>query len=242
LKIHNPIIYFVLLLFSSLINGQNIDQRSMQAIDNSVLNDMKISGAPGAVIGIVQNGKIIYQKAYGIRDSKTKMPVTYSTLFLTASVTKVFTTTALLIACEKNNVDVSTPVGNIIKGLSPKLSQLTIHQILSQSSGLLDHWPTRKKYKNDVSEYFTHYGDKLVSEELASVFSYTNFGHVLAGWILSTLNDSSFTEAIDELIFEPLKMESSTFDINIAKLNNYSAGHINGKSVAHKLTYPCLVM
>jgi len=217
-----------------------MDQRSIQAIDDSVLNDMKISGAPGAVIGIVKNGNIIYQKAYGIRDSKTRVPVTNSTLFLIASVTKVFTTTALLIACEKNNIDVNTPVGNIIKGLSPKLSQLTIHQILSQSSGMLDHWPTRKKYKNDVSEYFTHYGDKLVCEELTSIFSYTNFGHVLAGWILATLNDSSFTDAIDELIFKPLKMDSSTFDVNIAKLNNYSAGHINGKSVTHKLTYPLI--
>ncbi len=212
----------------------------MQAIDNSVLNDMKISGAPGAVIGMVQDGKIIYQKAYGIRDTKTKIPVDNSTLFLIASVTKVFTTTALLIACEKNNIDINTSVGDIIKDLSPKLSQLTIHQILSQSSGMLDHWPTRKKYKNDVAEYFTHYGDKLVNEELASIFSYTNFGHVLAGWILTILNDSSYTEAIDELIFKPLKMDSSTFDVNIAKLNNFSAGHINGKSVAHKLTYPLI--
>ena len=232
---------FILFLFvSTIFFAQDIDQRSILEIENVVKNDMQISGAPGATIAAVKNDKIIYQKAFGISNSKTKIPVNTSTLFLTASVTKIITTTALLIACEKSNIDVNTPVGQIMSNLSPKLSQITIHQILSQSSGILDHWPTRKKYKNDALEYFAHYGDKLVCQELESVFSYTNFGHVLAGLILATLNESSFQDAIDELIFNPLQMNSSTFDINIAKLNNYSSGHKNGRSVAHKLTYPLI--
>ncbi len=232
---------FLLFLFaSSIIFAQKIDQRSILEIEKTVQNDMQVSDAPGAVIAIVKENEIIYQKAFGIRNSKTKIPVNTSTLFLTASVTKIITTTALLIACERNNIDLNTPVGQIISNLSPKLSQITIHQILSQSSGILDYWPTRKKYKNDPIEYFTHYGDKLVCQELDSVFSYTNFGYALAGLVLATLNETSFQDAIDELILNPLKMDSSTFDVNMAKLNNYTTGHLNSRSVSHKLTYPLI--
>ncbi len=223
-----------------MIFGQEIDQKIIQDIDKFVREDMKASGAPGAVVGIVKDEKIIYQKAYGLNDTKNKIPVNNTTLFLTASVTKVITTTALLLICDRNNIDVNTPVGEIIKDLPQALSQITIHEILSMSSGILDHWPTRKKYKEDFESYFLHYGDKLVVKELQSVFSYTNFGHVLAGWLLATLNNSSFTEAVDELIFEPLKMESSTFDIEIAKQRSYSLAYKNGKKVKHKLTYPLI--
>lgn len=231
-------IVILFLFVTSTLFSQNIEQRSIHEIEQVVQNDMQISNAPGAAIAFIKNGKIAYQKAFGISNAKTKTPVNTSTLFLTASVTKVITTTALLIACEKNNISVNTPVGKIVSNLSPKLSRLTIHQILSQSSGILDHWPTRKKFKNDLLEYYTRYGDKLVCEELESVFSYTNFGHALAGLILMKLNESTFQEAIDALVFKPLNMNSSTFDINIAKLNNYSTGHKNGKVSAHKLIYP----
>jgi len=240
LKKHRYPILILLVFYTLLVFGQNIDQRSIKDIEWVVANDMKISRAPGAVIAVLKNDSLIYQKAFGLSNSKTKSPINTSTLFLMASVTKVFTTTALLILCEKNNIDLNTPVGDIIDNLSPKLSNLTIHQILSQSSGMLDHWPTRKKFKNDLHTYFTHYGDKLINENLESVFSYTNFGHVLAGYLLEKLNTSTYQEAMDALIFKPLQMNSSTFDVNIAKLNNYTTGHIKGKSVAHKLTYPLI--
>ncbi len=226
------------LISSIIINGQEIIQYSVEGIEEVVQNDLKVSRAPGAIIAFIQNGKIVYQKPFGITSKKTKVPINTETLFLTASVTKTITTAALLLACEKQGIDVQTPIGNILPDLSPKLSSITIHEILSMSSGIIDYLPTKKIYKEDAAAYFEHYGDKLVSKELQSVFSYTNIGHVLAGSILATVTESTFFEAIQELILDPIKMENTTYYESEAQLKGYCAGHKMGSRVKHKLIYP----
>ena len=99
---------------------------------------MKISGAPCAVIGVVKDGKMIYEKAFGFCDINTKEPVDTNTVFSVASVTKCVTAIALLTKLEENKIDMNTPVGNIIDSLTPKLSQVTLRQLLSHTGGVVD--------------------------------------------------------------------------------------------------------
>jgi CubicO group peptidase (beta-lactamase class C family) len=225
-------------LSSGAVSGQKTKNYDLDAIDEVAQKDLEVSGAPGAMIAFVQDGEIVYQKAFGISNKKTKVPVNTETLFLTASVTKIITTTALLMACEKQGIAVNTPIGNILEYLSPKLSLITIHEILSMSSGIIDYLPKKKIYREDVEAYFEHYGDKLVSNELQGFFSYTNIGHVLAGSLLAEITELTFFEAIQQILFDPIKMENSTYYESVAHSKGYSAGHKNGSKVKHELTYP----
>src|SRR6476659_307967 len=126
-------------LFPLGIYSQNINQSKIDKLDSNIKNDMKISGAPGAVLGVVKDGKIIYEKAFGLCNVNTKMPVDTSTIFYVASVTKCVTAIALLTKLEEDKIDINTPIGNIIDSLSPKLSQVTIRQLLSHTAGLVDY-------------------------------------------------------------------------------------------------------
>ncbi|HRI79811.1 MAG TPA: serine hydrolase domain-containing protein, partial [Cyclobacteriaceae bacterium] len=124
------------LLFNS--NGQSPTLSRITELENAIQGDMKVSGAPGVIIGVVKDGQIIYQKAFGISNINTQIPVNNSTIFQMASISKTFTATALLIACEKHNIDINAPIGNIVKELPPRLSKVTIHQLLSHNSGIID--------------------------------------------------------------------------------------------------------
>jgi len=221
--------------------GPETDHLSMdiqQSIDSVVQSDMEVSGAPGAMVLVTREGMPLFEKAYGLRNARSKEPVTPSTLFLTASVTKTITTAALLTACHQKGVSVDTPVGEILKDLPDELARLTLHEILSQSSGVLDHWPTRKKWKNDPALYFSHFGDRLVSHELQGVFSYTNYGHVLAGLVLSKLQGKPFEEAVREILLTPLGMDRTTYDVTGENWQNHAAAHRKGKVVEHEYTFP----
>ena len=229
-----------ILMFTGLTWGQKTENYNLESIEEAVRNDLKESGAPGAMIAFIQNDRIVFQKPYGISNKKTKIPVNTETLFLTASVTKVITTAALLIVCEQKDIDLNTPIGNFLNYLSPKLSSITIHEILSMRSGIIDYLPAKKNYKNNKEAYFKHYGDKLVSNELQSVFSYTNIGHVLAGSLLAVITGSTFSEAIEQLIFDPINMENSTYYESVAQLKGYSAAHKRGSKVKHELIYPLI--
>ena len=222
-------------------NGQNPFESELEKVlDSVVLADMKEAKAPGAMIRVTRNGTALVDKPYGIRSAKTKEPVTTSTLFLTASVTKVITTTTLLTLCHDEGIPTDTKVGSILKDLSPQIGALSIHQILSQSSGILDHKPTRKKWKNSATEYFKHYGDKIFCKELEGVFSYTNYGHVLAGLLIEELSGGSFEDVVQKRIFDPLHMTHSTYSVVDEKWANHASAHRSGKAVSHGYTFPMI--
>lgn len=231
----------IILLFLPLFAQTLIAQAEIvSAIDSVVGADMEAARAPGAMILVTREGVPMFEKAYGIRNAKTKEPVTSSTLFLTASVTKTITTTALLTLCHEKGISTDTPIANILDSLPSEIGALTIHQILSQSSGILDHKPTRKKWKNDPMAYFIHYGNKLFSKPLKGVFSYTNYGHVLAGLLLTEISGSPFEETIQKRIFDPLNMTQSTYSVLDEKWSNHAAAHRGGKAVKHGYTFPMI--
>lgn len=136
---------------------------------------------------------------------------------------------ALLMACEKNNVDINAPIGNIIKELPASLSKISIHQLLSQNSGMLDSWPDNNECNDDLLQYFLNAGDYALFEEPGKVFSYSNNGFALAGLLLTTLNKSSYPKAINDILIKPLKMTKTTFDIRQVTTDFFSTGHTNGK-------------
>lgn len=231
------------LLFSLsflFLQAWQLDDIQLNKIKAQVDKDLQISGAPGAVIAVVQNGNLLLQEAIGLSNSKTKDSVSKATLFLTASVTKSVTTAALLTVCHHQGIDMQTKVKEFLPDLPKDIGNLSLHQILSQSSGILDHWPTRKKFMNNGIDYFQRYGDVLVNKSLQGVFSYTNFGHALAGLILSKLLETSFEQAMDSIILNPLNMSATTYNIDSARLHDYSAAHKNGKKVKHVYTYPLI--
>lgn len=240
----NPfrIVTLLLVLAVSIqINGQNpLGSELETLLDSVVRTDMKEAKAPGAMIRVTRNGTALVDKPYGIRSAKTKEPVTTSTLFLTASVTKVITTTTLLTLCHERGIPTDTQVGSILKDLSPQIGALSVHQILSQSSGILDHKPTRKKWKNSATEYFRHYGDKIFCKELEGVFSYTNYGHVLAGLLVEELSGRPFDETVQNQIFDPLNMTHSTYSVIGEKWANHASAHRSGKAVSHGYTFPMI--
>jgi len=231
------IVLLTLPLLGQTLMAQTAGER---AIDSVVRADMETARAPGAMILVAREGVILFEKAYGIRNTKTKEPVTASTLFLTASVTKTITTTVLLTLCHEKGISTGTPVGSILDSLPSEIGALTIHQILSQSSGILDHKPTRKKWKNDPMAYFSHYGNKLFSKQLEGVFSYTNYGHVLAGLLIEEISGSPFEETIQNRIFDPLDMTRSTYSVVGEKWSNHAAAHRGGKAVKHGYTFPMI--
>ena len=233
----------LLLACPLLAQGQQtkaLSTKLLNVVDSVVQADMKAANAPGAMILVAQNGMPVYEKPFGLRNAKTKEPVTSGTLFLTASVTKTVTTTTLLVLCHEKGISTDVRIGSILDSLPSQIAALSIHQILSQSSGVLDHKPTRKKWKNDPQAYFNRFGNRLFAEELQGVFSYTNYGHVLAGMLISKLSGAPFEEAVQERIFDPLGMTHCTYSVENEEESDHSAAHRGGKVVEHSYTFPMI--
>ena len=108
------------------------------AIEQTALAELSATKTPGAAIGIVYAGRLIFAKGFGTANVETGAPITPETLFRLGSTTKVLTASAVVSLASAGKIDLKETVGKYIHGLHPSIAQLTVDQILSHTSGLKD--------------------------------------------------------------------------------------------------------
>ena len=130
------LLMLVLLAEPSLAQRRRSDYRSLEKV---VLDELKETRTPGAVVAVVSGDRVIYAKGFGISNVETGAPVTPDMLFRVGSITKMLTATVLVSLSEEGRITLDTPVGDAVKGFDPRLSRLTAHQLLSHSAGIIDY-------------------------------------------------------------------------------------------------------
>lgn len=228
------LLFFLICLTQLGAAGQSLTHQQVAAIENSLKEEMASSFTPGLAICIIKDGRVCYSNSFGTANTATKQSLSDSTIFQIASVTKMFTSLALQMTLEKSNISLNEPIGSVLKGLSPGLASVTFAQLLNHTSGIIDAWPMKNTCPDDVLEYFATAGDKALFEKPGKVFSYSNNGYALAGLVIATLNRTSYTAAITNLILKPLQMSNSSFNLYDVAYKPLAAGHqvnnISGKA------------
>jgi CubicO group peptidase (beta-lactamase class C family) len=195
-------------------------------LDKVALEELKQRSAPGAAIAVVKDGQVIYAKGYGVASVETRAPVTPDMLFRLGSTTKMMTAAALATLAAAGKLQLGAPIGDYVKGLNPRLAQVTAHQLLSQSAGLRDFAATvtsnddaalgnqARSWKEDV--FFTEPG---------KIYSYSSPGYWLAGLVVEEVGGKPYADAMDELLFKPLGMSRSTLRPSVAMTYPLTTGH-----------------
>lgn len=89
-------------------------------------------------MAVVLDDRVVFARGFGFSDIETGMPVNPDTIFRIASTTKMLTAAALVSLSEQGKIKLDVPVGKYLQRLSPKLAQVTVHQLLSHTAGIRD--------------------------------------------------------------------------------------------------------
>ena len=225
----NKKLLFSIILFASfgfISNSQNLNDKTNKAnlaaeIDNIIQKQVDQDKIPGAVIQIKMRKNLIYKHTYGYAqkydfDHKQLNPLEKMTskhLFDVASLTKVIgTTTSIMILADKGLLNVEDPVSKYIKAFdTPEKREITIHHLLTHTSGLYEWYPVYYRASNKQESY------KLI-EELPLMFPvggqrrYSDLGFVLLGEIIEIVSKLPLEEFMKQNIFIPLGMKNTTFN------------------------------
>ncbi|MFD2568254.1 serine hydrolase domain-containing protein [Pseudotenacibaculum haliotis] len=163
-----------------------------------------------------RNDSILFTGNYGYRDLNYKVPLNNETLFELASVSKQFTALAIVQLVEKNLLNYTTKVNEIIKGFP--YQDITIEHLLRHQSGLQDYKKLLYRKKNwnrkrmathhDVVQLLMRLKPDLLFETGAK-YDYNNTGYALLAVIIEKLSGQSYGEYIKEQIFIPSGMTQS---------------------------------
>ena len=94
---------------------------------------------PGAAVLVVRDGEPLVRRSYGLADLEQGTPVTPSTNFRLASVTKQFTAAAILLLAEDGRLGLDDPARKWLPTLPAATDAVTIRQLLTHTSGLIDY-------------------------------------------------------------------------------------------------------
>ncbi len=195
-------------------------------LEKVILEELKATNTPGAAIAIVSGDKVIFVKGFGTSNIETGAPVTPDMLFRIGSTTKMYTTYALVALAEEGKIKLDSQIGNYVNGLSPKLSQVTAHQLMSHSAGVKDDAPAFGPHdESTMATTVRSWKDDYLFTEPGRIMSYSNPGLTLAGFVLQEVGGKSYADQISERLFKPLGMASTTFRPTEAMTRPLSQGH-----------------
>ena len=204
------------------------------AIDSMMQREMARTHTPGAQISVVQNGRVVYTKGYGVADVETGRPVTDRTLFQTGSVPKLFT--GLLLAQLANNgtLDLHAPASRYLPEIAGrKVGETTAHDLLTHSAGWINSgnaWGPLDENAFDVAH--RNIADTMIVPGLRGIYSYSNPSLAMAGYIAERAARRPFAVVQDSLLLRPLGMMRSTMRPMVAMTYDFSLGHVRAPGAA----------
>ncbi len=187
-------------------------------LDKFFAKEMPTKHIPGAVVALVKDGEILVSKGYGYANVEKKIPVAPDkTLFRVASISKLFTGTAVMQLYEQGLLDLNRDVNQYLKRFqieNPYSKPITPASLMTQTDGSSQRLfgiAARKASEMMPLEEFIPDRIPPIVWRPGELYSYSNMGITLAGYLVEVISGLPFVQYIDENILQPLDMQRSTF-------------------------------
>ena len=187
-------------------------------LDALIPSQLRNRNIAGAVVSVVKDGQVLFQKGYGYADVEQKKPVLPDqTLFRPGSISKLFTATAVMQLVEQGKLDLDRDINDYLDFAIPKTypEPITLRQLLTHTGGFEEILKNLfVAHQSDIKPLRAY----LVNEMPARIFapgkipSYSNYGFTLAGYIVERVSGEKFERYVESHILKPLGMNHSTFD------------------------------
>jgi CubicO group peptidase (beta-lactamase class C family) len=212
--------------------------KDLAPLEKAALDELRETNTPGAAVAVVSGDRIVYVKGLGLSNVETGTPVAPEMLFRTGSVGKMFTAALLTSLAEEGKIKLDEPIGKYVRGLGPKLSQVTPQQLLSGTAGLIDGEPLYgPQDESALAKTVRSWNDDIFFLQPGRLYSYSNLGYIIAGMVAQEIGGKRYADLMSERIFAPLGMKSTTFRSTMAMTRPLSQGHDsdgNSKPVVHR--------
>ncbi|WKN40960.1 serine hydrolase domain-containing protein [Tunicatimonas pelagia] len=191
------------------------DYEEEKLIIDTFLHEEYSENKPGAAVLIAKGDKIIYKKAFGLANVKKKKPLETDMIFQLGSMSKQFTSAAVLQLVEQNKVSLNDKIQQYVDYYPPKEYEITIEHLLSQTSGIPNFFDVDEDELRLLSQEHTpqqlieYYADQPLLFEPGTQFQYSNSNYPLLGVAVEKVSGLTLEEYLAKNIFQPLGMKST---------------------------------
>ncbi len=181
-------------------------------IDPLIAAQMEKEHIPGAVFVLVQNGRVLYQRGYGLANLATRTPVDpEKTIWRIGSISKVFTATAVVQLADRGRFKLTDDVNSYLTRFKVPATfpePVTFEHLLTHTAGFDEIRPgTRAETAAGLLPICDFVSTRLVRlRPPGRIISYSTYGITLAGCLVEQISGTSFENYLAQNIWRPLGM------------------------------------
>ena len=189
------------------------------------------SDSPGCSLGIVREGRLIYERGYGMANLEHDIPITPETVFRIASVSKQFTAMSVLLLEQDGALSLDDDIRQYLPYMPDYGRPITIRHLVQHSSGIRD-------YEGITTLMGISYEDTYITQEILDLLArqkalnfapgerylYSNSGYLLLGELVKQVSGKTLRQFVDEQIFRPLGMRASLIRDDHTEMVEHRAG------------------
>ncbi len=186
-------------------------------LDGLMPQEIEHADIAGAVVAVVKDGKLLFDKGYGYADVAKKTPVSpETTLFRPGSISKLFTWTSVMQQVELGKLDLDRDVNDYLDFKIPPAfgKPITLRNIMTHTTVLkkppkICLW-IREQDLRPTGEYLRVHMPARIFPPGATP-AYSNYATTMAAYIVERVSGQNFNDYVEEHIFKPLNMKYATF-------------------------------
>lgn len=222
-------IVLVLLGFTASAQVPAAHQDIVPRIDEYMDALVKTGKFNGSVL-IARDGRVVVSKGYGMSNFELDVPNMPQTKFRIGSITKPFTAIAIMLLQQRGKLSVQDSICKYVTDCPAAWQQITLHHLLSHSSGLAKHDNAADYLKTammpmSVMQLIERFKNKPGDFKPGEKFDYNNNGYILLGYVIEKTSGQSYEAFLRDNIFLPLGMTNSGYDRHEPVIKNRAAGY-----------------
>lgn len=185
---------------------------------DKLLAKYDFKNGPGLSLAVIKDGAVVYKKGFGIANLEYGVPITTSTVFQVASVSKQFTVFSILLLEQEGKLSIDDDIRKYLPEMPDYGHKITLRNLANHTSGIRDNTDLANLIGTGEADLISNEeAVKLITSQKGlnfipgDEFQYCNSGYILLAEIVKRVSGQSFAEFTQARIFKPLKMKNSQF-------------------------------
>ena len=213
-----------------------LSQDHIRDLDTFITRSLPVFKVPGAAVAVIEDGKVVHLKGYGVRNVTTGEPVDENTIFQLASVSKTFTATLAATLVQAGKFGWDTPIFNVLPEFVFPTTYgtrwITMRDLLAHRTG----WP---EFTGDILDNLGYDRPEILRRlrylqpacSLREKPGYSNPGFFVAGEVCARADGGTWNTALENRVIKPLGLTRTFASRKAISRPNSSANHglIDGK-------------
>lgn len=185
----------------------------------------------GYSVLVSQNGKVLYQDAFGLANIEQNVPMQPNHIFEIGSLTKQFTAVGILLLAQDGLLSLDDNISKYIPHISTTKGDVTLKHLLAHTSGLVDPINTPEFLSTRIQEsvsleaLITQFKNDHWQYAAGDQAHYSNVGYSMLAWVIEQVSGVKYAAFLSTRIFVPLKMHNTSqasFKVTKGKATGYT--------------------